>query len=507
MNALASTWRLTALATMLAAGGLGLCAPACSAGKPSMASAIPAEITTPDTVHTRIGRLTFKDGLPDPATVDKVYDNLDFLRGVETFLNGIPAASMAALRQGLRELGAVDGTIGIFENLMDARSLFLTGNTESVYAMSWLDLKNGPVVVESAPNTLGIVNDFWFRYVADMGNAGPDKGKGGKFLFLPPEYQGEIPPGYFVVKPPTYNNMLLWRGFLEGADPQPAVANLKRHLRIYPLTAEHPPANKFINLSGRAVNTIHANTFKIYDEINQVVQEEPAASLDPERRGLFAAIGLVKGQPFAPGPRLKKTLAEAAAVGNATARATLYATRDKAAYFYPDSAWRIPFVGGSHEFLADGARLLDARTMFHYYATMVTPAMTMKMIGIGSQYAMNDRDARGRYLDGGKTYRLTMPANVPARNFWSLVVYDAQTRSMLQTGQRYPSIGTQRAGMAANADGSVDLYFGPKAPPGKESNWVQTVPGKSWNVLLRLYGPLQPWFDKSWRPGEFERVK
>ncbi|MES2149317.1 MAG: DUF1254 domain-containing protein [Pseudomonadota bacterium] len=493
------------LASVLAAG---LSMQPALAGKLNMATAIPAEITTPDTVPTRLGRLKFKDGLPDQATVAKVYENLDFMRGVETFLNGIPAASMVAIRQGLRDMGTVDGTVGIFENLMDSRSLFLTGNTESVYALSWLDLKNGPMVVESAPNTLGIVNDFWFRYVTDMGNAGPDKGKGGKFLFLPPDYAGEVPPGYFVLKSPTFNNILVWRGFMVDNDPQPAVANLKRHIRIYPLAAaDNPPENKFINLSGREVNTIHANNFKIYEEINQVVQEEPSASLDPERRGLFASIGLIKGQHFAPDEKLKKTLTEAAAVANATVRATLYATRDKAAYYYTGSNWRTPFVGGNHEFLADGGRLLDARSMFHYYATMITPAMTLKMVGVGSQYAINDRDAQGRYLDGGRNYRLKLPPNVPAKNFWSVVVYDAQTRSMLQTDQRYPSIGSQRVGMRTNADGAVDLYFGPKAPAGKEANWVQTVPGKSWNVLFRLYGPLQPWFDKTWRPGEFELLK
>ncbi|MES2015565.1 MAG: DUF1254 domain-containing protein [Pseudomonadota bacterium] len=479
-----------------------------AAGKFKMTTPIPPEITTPDTVITRIGTLKFTDGLPDDATVAKVYDNLNFLRGVESFLNGVPGASMVAIRQGFHDLGAENGTIGIFETLMDSRSLFLTGNTESVYAMTWMNLKNGPMVVESAPNTLGIVNDFWFRYVTDMGNAGPDRGKGGKYLFLPPDFQGEIPSGYHVFKSPTYNNVLVWRGFMVKDDPRPAVANLKQHLRVYSLSeAASPPANTFINLSGRPVNTIHANDFKFYEEINQIVQEEPAAAMDPERLGLFASIGIIKGQPFAPDARMRKTLTEAAAVANATARAILYSTRDKQANYYPNSNWRIPFVGGSHEFLQDGARLLDARTMFHYCATMVTPAMTMKMVGAGSQYAFNDRDAQGRHFDGAKTYRLRMPPDAPVKNFWSLVVYDSQTRSMLQTDQAYPSIGTQRPDLQQNPDGSVDVYFGPKAPAGKESNWVQTVPGKSWNVLLRLYGPLQPWFDKSWRPGEFELMK
>jgi hypothetical protein len=358
------------------------------------------------------------------------------------------------------------------------------------------------VVIESAPNVLGIVDDFWFRYVCDMGNAGPDRGQGGKFLFLPPGYDGDVPDGYFVYRSQTYGHIVLWRGFLVDGDPAPAVANIKQHTRIYPLNrADNPPEQKFMDMSGKEFNTIHANDFTFYEEVDAVIQEEPAAAGDPEILGLLASIGIVKGQPFAPDARMKKTLTEAAAVANATARSLVYANRDDRSFIYEGSQWSNPFIGGSHEFLAEEARLLDVRTAFFYYATMVTPAMTMKMVGVGSQYAGAFRSADGEYLDGAKTYKLTLPAGVPAKDFWSLVVYDNQTRSMLQTNQRYPSVVSQR-GVQANADGSFDIWFGPEAPVGKESNWVQTIPGKGWNVLLRLYGPLDPWFDQTWRPGE-----
>jgi hypothetical protein len=203
---------------------------------------------------------------------------------------------------------------------------------------------------------------------------------------------------------------------------------------------------------------------------------------------------------------MKRILTEAALVGNATARALAYRTRLQDAYLYPHSAWCTPFVGGSHEFLHDGVRLLDARSFFFFYATGITPAMAAKMVGAGSQYAGAFVDSKGRPLDGGRAYRLHLPPNIPAKVFWSLVLYDSQSRSMLQTDQQVPSIGSQRAGIEVNPDTSVDVYFGPKAPPGKESNWVQTWPGKGWSVLLRLYGPLEPWFDKSWRPGEIEEL-
>ena len=175
------------------------------------------------------------------------------------------------------------------------------------------------------------------------------------------------------------------------------------------------------------------------------------------------------------------------------------------------SYWKRGFFGRDYRFLLDGdegagERNLDARTALFYMATLNTPAMTMKMIGAGSQYAWGDRDSSGEYLDGAKSYRLTLPANVPAKNFWSVVVYDPQTRSELQSGQPYPSKSSQTGEIVDNSDGSIDLYFGPEAPDGHESNWIQTVPGKGWFTLLRLYGPLEPWFDLTWRPGEFEKV-
>lgn len=483
---------------------LALPALAQSPPKMKMTTKIPESITTPDRVETHIGTLEFFDGFPTEATAQKCFDNLDFLRGVEAFLNGCPGASLVAMREGMRSIGAVDGAIGITTTLMDSKSLFLTPNTESIYTGTWLDLKDGPVVIESPPNTLGIVNDFWFRYVADLGNAGPDKGKGGKYLFVGPGYEGEIPEGYFVFHSPTYGNFLIWRAFTVDGDPKPGVEDFKKHARIYPLSkVDDPPEQKFIEMSGAEYNTIHANDFTFFEELNEVVQEEPTESQDPEILGLFAAIGIKKGQPFEPDERMKKILTDAAAVGNATARSLVFPGRDKTAYQYDSGYWKTAFIGGSHEFLADGVRLLDARAFFYYYATMVTPAMTLSVPGAGSQYSMATVDSRGNPLDGSKNYRLHYPPDVPAGDFWSVVVYDNQTRSMLQTDQQYPSVVSNR-GVQANEDGSYDIYLGPEAPEGRESNWIQTIPGKGWSVILRFYGPLEPWFDQSWRPGEIE---
>ncbi len=350
-----------------------------------------------------------------------------------------------------------------------------------------------------------MVNDFWFRYVTDLGIVGPDRGKGGKYLFLPPGYKTEVVGDYFVVKPSTFGNVLFWRGFKVKGQTQPAVDSMKQIAKLYPLSqAATPPKGRFVDLSGKAFNTIGANTYKVYEDVNELVQEEPSESLDPELLGQLAGIGIVKGKPFAPDERMKKILTDAVAVGNATARAISYRPRDPETFYYPGKAWLSPFVGGSYEFLRGGARLLDARTMFFYNATGVTPAMTSKMVGKGSQYAIAYVDSRNEYLDGAKTYKLTLPPNIPTAEFWSFVVYDTQTRSELQTDQQFPALGSNTEGIQKNPDGSYDVYFGPKPPAGKEKNWIQTVPGKSWFTCLRLYSPLEPWFAKTWKPGEIE---
>jgi len=476
---------------------------------------IPEKIMTPDRVATRLGTLEFVDGVPTDETVHLVYDHLDFLRGVEVFLNFIPAASIEGLRLGNVERGATRShQAAIYDQLLDSAPLLLTGNTDTVYCAAFLDLQaDGPTVVEIPPGCgPGTVNDAFFRFVVDMGIPGPDQGKGGKYLIVPNEYQGDVPnDGYFVARSPSYVNLLILRGFLVDGKPDAASKMFREGLKVYPLAkAASPRPMEFINSSKVSFNTVHANDFEFYAELDHVIQKEPLDFIDVELRGLAASIGIRKGTPFAPDARLRKTLIEAVAVGNATARAIGLRNRDPRAALYDQSHWKTGFIGADYRWLdGDGlaGRNLDARTAFFYMATVNTPAMAAKMVGKGSQYAVTSADRDGRILEGAKNYRLNLPSNPPAKDFWSIVVYDPQTRSELQTSQPFPSKNNKRDRLIVNTDGSVDLYFGPKPPVGKEANWTETVAGKSWFAILRLYGPLEPWFEKSWRPGEVEEVK
>lgn len=478
--------------------------------KMKMTTEIPDGIATPDRLETRLGSLRFFDGVPDEETTQKLYDSLDFQRAVQAFLNSIQIASMSAMRKGLLGFGPANTTVVQFETLMDSKALWLTPNTTSVYMAAWLELQDEPMVIETPPNVLGIIDDHWFKYVTDFGNAGPDRGQGGKFLILPPGYDGDVPEGYYVTRTNTYGNWVVWRGFQVDGDPAPAVETTKKMFRIYPQSQkDNPPQMNFINISGKFNNTIHRMDAEFFEEVNDVLQAEPPDGQNPEILGLLASIGIKKGQPFNPDSRMKKILAEAADVGAATARAITSRPRDDVYLIYPGESicWTIPFPGGSHEFLDNGALTLDGRIFMHFYATGITPAMTMKMVGVGSQYAVAYLDAEGQAFDGSKTYQIHLPPNVPAKDFWSFTLYDDQTRAMLQTDQQFPGIDSNKPGLQQNEDGSYDIFVGPEPPEGKENNWLQTVPGKGWNIIFRLYGPLQPWFDKSWKLSDVEKVE
>lgn len=532
----------TALATTVFMWA-GSCAAQTTAG-------VPAAITTPDKVETSIGTLTFNDGAPSVETAEKVRDALDFNNALAAYNNSFRGASAYAIRKGLHSIGAEDNIVVVYSELMDAKSLFLTANADTVYYFSVLDLTKGPIVVEQPPQGLGTINDMWFSWIIDVGFPGPDRGEGGKYLLLPPGYDGPLPDGgFYVAKSRTNRVLYCARAFLTNNDPKPTAELVKKSIKIYPYTSggagtsiataleggvrlgKNPPVpeTKIVEGSGKSFNTIPPGDYGFFEMINANVQDEPATSYDVELAGQLAAIGIVKGKKFEPDARMKKILTDAAAVGNAAGRMLnwRYSVSHPDWSYYPGSKWgNMLWEGGANfetpppQFTKEGmfkplpptgARTLDSRTAFYYGYTLDSPGMIMRVPDVGSQYLMGFLDSDGNPCDGGKTYKVNLPKDIPAWAFWSFTLYDNQSRSMLDTPQRYPRAGNQSypsPAAEAEADGSTTIYFAPKQPDGvKRGNWIQTMPGKGWFTLLRLYSPLESFFTKEWRPSEIELVK
>jgi len=506
-----------------------------------------ASISTPESVETRIGTLDFENGTPSAETAAAVYDNLDFIYAFRAFTDTLQGVSLEAMRQGFADVGVKDNEFIIWSELMDASSIFLTANADTVYYFSFIDLSNGPMVLETPPRALGVIDDMWFRWVTDFGLPGPDRGEGGKYLLVGPDYDGELPSGgYYVAHAQTNRVAVLGRSFMEKDDPAPVVETIKATTKLYPYVPgavgtsigrfleggielarpAEPKSPVFHEGTGLAMNTIPPNDFTYFEMLNDLVQAEPATALDPELMGPIAAIGIKKGEDFAPDDRMKKILTDAVALANATGRTLGFDPRDPSWYYYENSQWWNPLFAGGYLFETPipeikegeavpnpdtGYRQMSARTSFFYMATGITPAMVMRLTGVGSQYLAAARDADGNYFDGSKVYKVTLPKGIPEANFWSFTVYDNQTRSMLATPQKYPRAGSQTypsPAAEASADGSTTIYFAPEQPEGvARGNWIQTDPQKGWFTILRLYSPLASFFDKSWRPSEIDLVK
>ncbi|MCG6858362.1 MAG: DUF1254 domain-containing protein [Salaquimonas sp.] len=521
-------------------------------GKPALAQVTPETVkslSAPESVDTRIGKLEFSKGVPTDATARAVYDAVDFANALNVYNNSFRGASALAIKKGMRSIGAESGDVVIFEKLMDSSSLFLTANADTVYYLAWIDLSKGPMVIDQPSDGLGAINDMWFQWVIDVGKPGPDRGLGGKYLIVGPDYDGPLPQGgYFVAHCRTNTALYALRAFIaNGNDPKPAVDNIKQNLKIYPykpgsfgtpiaealegkvrLEGEPKvPPTKFIDASGMSFNTIPPSDYGFFEMINENVQNEPETSYDVELSGQLAAIGIVHGKKFKPDERMKKILSDAAQTGQGFGRALQWQFADAHPdwAYYPDSHWfSMLWQGGAlfetppplfedgmfKPFPPTGARTLDSRTAFYYAYTLDSPAMIMRIPEVGSQYLMGFLDAEGKPFDGAKTYKVDLPKGIPAGAFWSLTLYDNQTRSMLQTPQKYPRAGSQSyptPAAKANEDGSTTVYFGPTKPEGvPDGNWIQTEPEKGWFVILRFYSPLPPFFNKSWRAGEIELV-
>ena len=364
-------------------------------------------------------------------------------------------------------------------------------------------------MIEVPPGLQGILDDFWQRpicsegeingkvWCGDVGLPGPDQGKGGKYLVLPPDYKGTPPSGYFTLRSRTYGVFVFWRGFFQDPKQLTEPVRVIEQTRIYPLGKEAgAKPMQFPNASATPANMLYPQDGSAFDMLARFIENEYVDPRDFEMRGVLAALGIEKGKSFAPDAKMRTLLDLGAKTATRMGHTIIY----NGVKYYPDRQWLNGFPGGRPDFIGDTANQIDFRSAFFTYAYSTSPGMAVEMENVGAKYPNAFRDSNGDFLFGGNSYRMTLPKDVPASLFWSVTVYDPLTGSGLDNGQPFPSLNTMDKPVM-NADGSTDIYIGPNSPgPGK--NWMKTIPEKGFFVILRLYGPKKAFFDQSWKPGD-----
>jgi hypothetical protein len=455
-----------------------------------------------------LAKLSFPGGYPAAESSARLFDELDFQRAVQVYLWALPATNIDAMRQGSEAaFGAGNHILPVWKDRLNTKTKVTTPNSDVVYAMSYLDLKDGAVVVEVPPKLQGMFDDFWHRPIADVGFVGPDKGEGGKYLLLPPDYQGEEPEGYFTFRSPTYRIFLFWRGFLVEGKTGDAV-NLIEQTRAYPLGKQASAAAMvFPNASEKPADMLVTQDISYFENLKRFIDYEPVDREDFAMRGMLASLGIVKGRPFEPDERMQAILNRAADVAWKMASAQRYERRIPGTRRYEDRQYDEGFIGGSEVFEGDTYLNLDARTAFFRFAYSSSPGMVVDMVGKGSKYPLTFKDSDGNFLMGENSYKLHLPKGIPAENFWAVTLYDAPTAAGVdRPGQQIPSISSQ-GDLKYNGDGSIDLYFGPEPPQGAPaSNYIGTNDGEGYFVVIRLYSPGQAYFDKTWKPDDLVKL-
>jgi len=454
---------------------------------------------------------TFERSYPSGDTAQKAYDNSDLNNAITAYKFFYPTVSIAATWKGNVAAGLVTNKQFMILEGSPKQSVF-TPNSDTPYEGANIDLTEGPMVVELPPGALMcVVNDMNQRYVMDMGLPGPDAGKGGKHLILPPGYKGKIPVGYFSGTPTTNRVLLLVRAIPPAGDAQAAIAKLKS-VKLYPFN--NPAAAS--QVTWFAIGDKHIDFTPVpweknldyWKELAEVINREPPYEAYRMEYGLLASIGIEKGKPFSPDVRMQGILVKAAEIANDQMRVESFADRRPDRVAWPDRKWEWATLRPENgTFDTPTYKDLEARTKWFYQAQIESPAMFRRGAGAGSLYWLGTRDAAGAFLDGGKTYKLTVPLPVPAKLFWSLTIYDPDTRSEIVTDQGKAALRSLFELKGKTDSGSIDLYFGPNTPSGHESEWIKTTPGKGWFTYFRIYGPEKAAFDESWKPGDFETVK
>jgi hypothetical protein len=463
---------------------------------------------------------------PTPETAKLLREELLFQRATQTYLWALPLINTLGMKVGSEKtFGAGYHVLPVWKKRLDAKTLVTTPNSDVIYAMSYLDLgKDGAMVFEAPPGLQGILLDFWQRpipgpgkFAGDVGLPGPDGGKGGKFLILPPGHKGTVPPGYFVYRSGTNNVFVFLRSFYQDPKDLAAAVKVMEGAKIYPLGAKAPRPMQYPDASGVPVNMLPIRDGSAFDQLKALLDSEGRHLADPDWLGMLASIGIVKGRPFTPDATSRAILDRAARTGYKMSRVVGFeeVVSGRSFRIYPDRRWVNPVAdgtpsnpGGPFDLAwrrtAGGYLDLDTRIWFFTDYYSISPGMLSQIPGKGAKYMVAFTDSTGTPLSGSASYRLNLPPNIPAANFWSVTLYEAENASGLANGQPFPSLGS-RDKPAQNPDGSTDLYLGPQAPEGKQGNWLATVPGKGYFAILRLYAPTEAAIKNTWKPGDIEK--
>jgi hypothetical protein len=450
----------------------------------------------------------FDRGYPSSQAAQRARDDADFQRAIIAYRFWYPTVSAEGIFNGARALGIEDGK-AISIAAAGPKQVAFTANSDTPYGFGVLDLANGPMVVELPPGPLiGLVNDHHQSWVLDMGLPGPDAGKGGKHLVLPPGYKGNVPSGYHTAQAQSVKALIAVRAMPVGGNVAGAMAAL-RTIKIYPLSsAANPQLTRYVDTTDKwmdGTSLLWEDNLQFWQVLHRVISAEPLVPQFLSMHGLLSELGLDKGKPFNPDARMTAILEKAAKAGRDQMLVSAFDSARRDRINWPDRKWEwIGLVPGSVQFETPNGLDLEARDRWFAQAIVTSPAMFNRSAGAGSLYWLAARDASGSFLDGGKTYRLTVPQPVPGKLFWSVTAYDAQTRSQVQTDQGKAALRSLFELKDAASLPSVDLYFGPNPVAGQESRWIKTTPGRGWFAYFRIYGPEQAAFDKSWKPGDFE---
>ena len=477
----------------------------------AIACALTATTACAQTIDTRIGKLDFELGVPTQQTAAKLYDEMDFQRAVQCYLWGLPIVGVEQNRQGLvHDTGAKSGDLALYDDYR-SKSTILAANNSTPYIYGFMDLsEKGPMVLVYPPGpSAGAVIDWWERPLTDVGLPSAEQGRGGKYLFVGPGQETpEGAEGYRVFSSRTFKTTFFFRTL--DTDPEKAKAFVDAvHISPWSERDKNPPPTHMLTpkADGALLSQTIPRGMAYWERLSQSLAGEPGEDRDRFFMAMLKPLGLESGKPFAPDARQKKILEEAATVGEAMAKTIDFRGRLPGIRYRPDATWEYvipPWFNVQHD--VENSTQLDERIALYYSAWGMSNGSVTKTPGVGQIYLGSFVDKEGQPFDGAKSYRLRVPPNPPAKLFWSVTVYEVDTRVLIQNPAQKPDrVSTE--GLDKNADGSVDLYLSPTSPKGHEKNWIQTVPGRAWFTFLRLYGPLEPYYDRSWALPDIEKVQ